>query len=242
MSVWATLSKINVNDHTEKKNGLTYLSWAWAWGVLKEHYPDAVFKKHIQPNGMPYIKDENGYAYVEVTVSVEGISATELFPVLDYRNKAIQNPDAFAINTAFQRGLAKAISYHGLGHYIYAGEDLPQSDGEGRQSEEAQKPKPTPVKQEKPTEPPSDGLLGYIVNTGAYKPEDREPRAVYNWDGWADICVAWVNTIKSTKTLTSFYSANKEMFERAKAEASTAYESVGAAISAKKEELAKEKK
>ena len=79
MSVWETLSKIDVNDHTEKKNGLTYLSWAWAWGVLKNHYPEAVFKKHIQPNGMPYIKDENGYAYVEVTVLVEGISATELF-------------------------------------------------------------------------------------------------------------------------------------------------------------------
>jgi len=127
-SVWETLSAINVNDHTEKKNGLTYLSWAWAWGVLKKHYPSATFEKHIQPNGMPYITDHNGYAYVQVTVTVEGISATELFPVLDYKNKSIRDPDSFAINTSMQRALAKAISYHGLGHYIYAGEDLPQSD------------------------------------------------------------------------------------------------------------------
>jgi hypothetical protein len=117
-SVWETLSKINVNDHTEKKNGLTYLSWAWAWGVLKEHYPEATFEKHIQDNGMPYIMDANGFAYVQVTVTVDGISATELFPVLDYKNKAVVKPDSFAINTAMQRALAKAISYHGLGHYI----------------------------------------------------------------------------------------------------------------------------
>lgn len=127
-SVWETLSAINVNEHTEQKNGLTYLSWAWAWGVLKKHYPSATFEKHIQPNGMPYITDHNGHAYVQVTVTVEGISATELFPVLDYKNKSIRDPDSFAINTSMQRALAKAISYHGLGHYIYAGEDLPQSD------------------------------------------------------------------------------------------------------------------
>ncbi len=133
MSVWETLSKIDVNDHTEKKNGLTYLSWAWAWGVLKNHYPEAEFKKHIQPNGMPYIKDENGYAYVEVTVLVEGISATELFPVLDYRNKAIQNPDAFKVNTAFQRRLAQAIRYHRMGPSIHASEDIPQPSRKGPQ-------------------------------------------------------------------------------------------------------------
>ena len=127
-SVWETLSAINVNDHTEKKQGLTYLSWAWAWGVLKKHYPSASFTKHIQPDGTPVIKDENGSAYVQVTVTVEGESVTELFPVLDYKNKSISHPDSFAVNTAMQRALAKAISYHGLGHYIYAGEDLPQDD------------------------------------------------------------------------------------------------------------------
>ena len=124
-SVWETLSAINVNEHTEKKNGLTYLSWAWAWGMLKKHYPEAKFQKHTDDNGLPYFKDEHGFAFVAVSVEVEGLTHTEVFPVLDHRNKSIQNPDSFAVNASLQRALAKAISYHGLGHYIYAGEDLP---------------------------------------------------------------------------------------------------------------------
>jgi hypothetical protein len=127
-SVWETLSAINVNEHTEKKNGLTYLSWAWAWGVLKNHYPEARFEKHVGPDGLPYRMDSDGYAYVTVSVMVENITHTEVFPVLDHRNKAIKNPDSFAVNASLQRALTKAISYHGLGHYIYAGEDLPMDD------------------------------------------------------------------------------------------------------------------
>lgn len=128
-SVWQTLSAINVNEHTEKKNGLTYLSWAWAWGTLKEHYPNASFQKHIHPEtNLPLFKDDQGYAYVAVSVVVEDISHTEVFPVLNYSNKAVQNPDSFQVNTALQRCLTKAISYHGLGHYIYAGEDFPEGD------------------------------------------------------------------------------------------------------------------
>jgi hypothetical protein len=71
-SVWETLSAINVNEHTEKKNGLTYLSWAWAWGMLKKHYPEAQFQKHTDSNGLPYFKDEHGFAFVIVSVEVEG--------------------------------------------------------------------------------------------------------------------------------------------------------------------------
>ena len=153
-----------------------------------------------------------------------------------------QTKDAFAVNTAFQRGLAKAISYHGLGHYIYAGEDLPQSDGEPRQSEVKEKPKSTPTKQEKAPEPPSEEPLGYMINSGAYKPEDREPRAVYDWDSWADVACAWVDAIKTMDTLKKFYNANKQLFELAKEQNSTAHQSVADKIKSKKEELSKEKK
>lgn len=136
-NVWETLSKVDCSGHTEEKNGLTYLSWAWAWGILKSHYPTASFKKHIwfsqrwldegeEDTGLPYTADKNGYAYVQVSVTVEEQTITEVFPVLDYRNKAVQNPDAFAVNSALQRCLAKCIAMHGLGHYIYAGEDLPE--------------------------------------------------------------------------------------------------------------------
>jgi hypothetical protein len=126
---WDVLSKIDCADKVENKNGLTYLSWAWAWGILKAHFPDASFEKHYF-DGLPYASDPQGYAYVKVSVTVEGAEVTETMPVLDYRNKAVKNPDAFSVNSSLQRCLTKAISYHGLGHYIYAGEDLPPNDGE----------------------------------------------------------------------------------------------------------------
>jgi hypothetical protein len=135
-SVWETLSKVDVSDHTEEKNGLTYLSWAWAWGEVKNNFPQAKYVKHIwstetyldnpdRPDrGLPYTKDEHGYAYVAVTVRIGDEEQTEIMPVLNYSNKAVQNPDNFQVNTALQRCLAKCCAMHGLGHYIYAGEDL----------------------------------------------------------------------------------------------------------------------
>lgn len=137
-SVWETLSKVDVSDHTEEKNGLTYLSWAWAWGEVKNNFPQAKYVKHIwntetyldnpdRPDrGLPFTKDEHGYAYVAVTVRIGEDEQTEIMPVLNYSNKAVQNPDSFQVNTALQRCLAKCCAMHGLGHYIYAGEDLPQ--------------------------------------------------------------------------------------------------------------------
>tara|TARA_R110002020_G_scaffold473762_2_gene703527 strand:- start:153 stop:824 length:672 start_codon:yes stop_codon:yes gene_type:complete len=137
-SVWETLSKVDVSDHTEEKNGLTYLSWAWAWGEVKNNFPQAKYVKHIwstetyldnpdRPDrGLPYTKDEHGYAYVAVTVRIGDEEQTEIMPVLNYSNKAVQNPDSFQVNTALQRCLAKCCAMHGLGHYIYAGEDLPE--------------------------------------------------------------------------------------------------------------------
>jgi hypothetical protein len=132
-SPWKVLSRIDVSEQIEKKNGLSYLSWAWAWGVLREHYPNCYFIKHSNKDGIPYFIDQFGFAFVKVTVGLdasrpagwEGQEVTETFPVLDHRNKPIQGPDAFSVNNALQRCLTKCIGYLGLGHYIYAGEDLP---------------------------------------------------------------------------------------------------------------------
>ena len=128
-SVWETLSKIDVSKHTEEKNGLTYLSWAWAWGIVKQHYPLARFQKNLFDSTntkMPYMIDPSGFAFVSVTVFIEDEEQTELLPVLDFANKPVSNPNSFQVNTALQRCLAKCCAMHGLGHYIYAGEDLPQ--------------------------------------------------------------------------------------------------------------------
>jgi len=201
-SVWETLSAIDVNDKTEEKNGMTYLSWAWAWGKLKDNYPEATFKKHIH-DGMAYIKDESGYAFVEVTVTVEGISATELFPVLNYNNKPIQNPNAFEVNTALQRGLTKAIAYHGLGHYIYAGEDLPQIDGETPQSEGKAKEVVDPIQEDTPTPPPPTEPTPDVVSA-----ENGEVKKTEDWTMVTDAFHELINAHKSPDTLMKLWKNN----------------------------------
>ena len=127
------LLQTNVNDHTEKKNGLTYLSWAWAWAEALKADPQATYKvetyDEFGENGrmrtVPYM-NINGTCMVFVTVTLFGKPMTCQLPVMDYRNKAIPEPDAFAVNTAIMRCMTKALSLHGLGLYIYAGEDLPE--------------------------------------------------------------------------------------------------------------------
>lgn len=115
------LRKINVTEKVEKKNGLSYLSWAWAVDTLLQHDPTATWE--YKPHQM-----WNDTVMVFCEVKAFGVSRTAQLPVMDHRNKAISNPDAFQVNTAMQRCLAKAISLHGIGLYIYAGEDLPDED------------------------------------------------------------------------------------------------------------------
>jgi hypothetical protein len=117
---------LNVNEHTEKKNGLTYLSWAWAWAEALKADPAATFKVEMF-NDKCYM-EINGTAMVWVTVTLFGKPMTCQLPVMDYKNKAVPNPDAFAVNTAIMRCMTKALSLHGLGLYIYAGEDIPEED------------------------------------------------------------------------------------------------------------------
>ena len=137
-NVWNTLSAIDCSKHVEKKNGFTYLSWAWAWSILKQHYPTAQYTKHlfqVNGNNLPYMMDADGNAYVTVTIKImpennaESItaleSATEIMPVLNHANRPIKNPNSFEVNASLQRCMVKAIAALGLGCYIYAGEDMP---------------------------------------------------------------------------------------------------------------------
>ena len=125
------LNVINVNDKTDNKGGLTYLSWAWAWGELKKKHPDAVYTVYENDKGWNYHTDGR-YAWVKTGVTVNGIEHIEYLPVMDYKNKSIpaDRITAFDVNKTIQRSLTKAIARHGLGLYIYAGEDLPdENDG-----------------------------------------------------------------------------------------------------------------
>jgi hypothetical protein len=126
-SVFETLSQINVNDKVEKKNGLTYLSWAWAWAELKKHYPEATYTIYENEQGWNYFTDGHT-CWVKTGVTVEGIEHIEYLPVMDFKNKsmAFGSATSFDVNKTIQRSLTKAIARHGLGNYIYAGEDIPE--------------------------------------------------------------------------------------------------------------------
>ena len=126
---FATLNAINVNDKTEKKNGLTYLSWAWAWGEVKKLFPDATYTVYENQNGWNYFSDGRT-CWVKTGVTVNGIEHIEYLPVMDYKNRSIpaDSVTSFDVNKAIQRSLTKACARHGLGLYIYAGEDLPEGE------------------------------------------------------------------------------------------------------------------
>ena len=121
------LNSIDVSDHTEDKNGLTYLSWAWAWTKVKELFPDANYKIYERADGCIYWTDGKT-CWVKTGVTINNIEHIEYLPVMDYKNKSIplNVVTSFDVNKTIQRSLTKACARHGLGLYIYAGEDLPE--------------------------------------------------------------------------------------------------------------------
>jgi hypothetical protein len=130
---FAELNAVNVNDKTEKKNNLTYLSWAWAWAEVKKRYPRSYYTVYENAQGWCYHTDgrtcwvKTGVTVVTDDMSLEHI---EFLPVMDFRNASIpaDKVTSFDVNKAIQRSLTKAVARHGLGLYVYAGEDLPECE------------------------------------------------------------------------------------------------------------------
>lgn len=167
-SIFETLNGINVNDKTEQKNGLTYLSWAWAWGEIKKVVPDAsytVYERQTEYGPVNYFTDGRT-CWVKTGVTLNGLEHIEMLPVMDYKNRSISadNVTSTDVNKTIQRSLTKACARHGLGLYIYAGEDLPENAPQGtveaaketgkkkleeltaKVTEAAQKPSESPVR------------------------------------------------------------------------------------------------
>ena len=130
------LNAINVSGKTEKKGNLTYLSWAWAWGELKKIHPDATYTIYENSEGWNYHTDGKT-AWVKTGVTVNGIENIEYLPIMDYRNNSIpvDKVTSTDVNKTIQRSLTKAVARHGLGLYIYAGEDLPEEERQDFKSE-----------------------------------------------------------------------------------------------------------
>lgn len=161
---FAELYRINVSGHVEKKGRFSYLSWPYAVAELSKRHPTATWEiKRF--DGLPYLKTECGF-FVEVSVTINGIERGQVHPVLDNNNRPIPKPTSFDINTSIQRALVKAIGLHGLGLYIYAGEDLPEG------AETTKEPDPVPSYTDKQKSAydallaADDGLGVYLLSEG----------------------------------------------------------------------------
>jgi hypothetical protein len=200
------LLKINVNEHTEKKNGLTYLSWAWAWREALKADQSATFDVQTF-EGKPYM-DVNGTGMVWVTVTMFGQPRTCMLPVMDYKNKPILTPDAFAVNTAIMRCMTKALALHGLGIYIYSGDDLPEDESKEAPTPVATAPKP-------------------IVRTATKSVQPKE------WDDsdasrklFADGMIEWTSHCTTVAGLNSYWKSNELQLDSLKETHPPLYEGV----------------
>ena len=128
-SQFEKLSAVNVNEKTDKRGGLTYLSWAWAWAEAKKLYPNIQRTVYKNANGWNYHTD-GSTGWVEVGVTINDLEHVDFLPIMDYRNNSIplEKISSFDVNKAIQRSTTKALALHGLGLYIYAKEDLPEAE------------------------------------------------------------------------------------------------------------------
>ena len=203
---------LNVNDHVEKKNGLSYLSWAWAWAEVLKIDHQAWWEAHEwqisrgdSHRMVPYMILDDNTAMVRVDVYINDIKRSCVLPVMDHRNKPIENPNSFQVNTAIMRCLAKAIAMHGLGLYIYAGEDLPMEEEKE-------------VKEEK----------------------KAPPQEVENLTLFAEGLLNYLDIAKDEKGLKSYWKANQTNIDKLKANMPDLYEVVLNKFKETKESFTKE--
>lgn len=166
-SVFKTLSEVAINDKVEEKGKIKYLSWAYAWSLLKQHYPSAQRIVYEDPaTGWNYFTDGRT-AWVKVGVIVEGQEHIDYLTIMDFRNQSItiDKLNQFDVNKSIQRSTAKAIAMHGLGLQLWTGEDLPQG-------EVTKKPEPKPAVGEELIELKKDtenwkAVVGYVEKNKA---------------------------------------------------------------------------
>jgi hypothetical protein len=225
------LRKIDVSKYTEKKNNLTYLSWAWAVDQLLLADPKAHW---FYPE---YQRWGNGSVMVFCTVVANDIARTAQLPVMDYRNKPISEPDSFAVNTAMQRCLAKAIALHGIGLYIYNGEDVPPDLGEditanvdAKQAPKVTAPPKTAPAPTKTAGKPGEWQLTVMETADA--------------DAWMESLKAGTNTLlqlaATPDDVANIFKNNRVVFDKAKELDEKGYAQIMVSFSATKKALTKE--
>ena len=224
-----SLLELDVQKHVEKKNGLSYLSWAWAWAEALKADPTATFHvdtfQRADGTTVPYM-DINGTAMVWVRTTLFGKEMTCFLPVMDHRNKPIPNPDAFQVNTAIMRCMTKCLALHGLGLNVYAGEDLPMVESEPKTEEKPAKTEKPPAKAE--GEP---GKWQITVKTK----HDATPTDFINIV--AEMAVVALEQAKSQADVMEIFKVNRSLFDKVKSIDADCHKDLMEAFKTKKDAL-----
>lgn len=235
----ADLLKVDTSDHIEKKNGLSYLSWAWAWTEALKADPSATFSVDTfsyDDQTVPFMKIGDT-AMVWVNVTMFGQKRTCMLPVMDHRNKPIVEPDAFQVNSAIMRCLVKCIALHGLGLNIYAGEDLPESVDQETGEIKRKESKPQPKVEAKPSKPPAK-VEGKEGNWKIKVTTTPEASATDFIKIVSEAAVLALESAQSQGDVMDIFKVNREVFDKVKALDESCYKDLLDAFKAKKEAFA----
>lgn len=232
------LLKLDVSKFIEKKQGLSYVSWAHAWAVALNADHAANF--HVRMFDERCIMYVNGTAMVWVDVTMFGKTVTAWLPVMDHRNKPIQDPDAFQINTALMRCLTKALGFHGIGLNVYAGEDLPL-EVPSVLDEEPEKTAPKPgIKKEAKKEPAKEPVKEPVQDVKAEKKEgsDEDPRL--SAELFTESFVEYMIVVKTNDGLNSYWKSNQSKLDKLKSGYPDLYERCLSVAKDRRQQLSKE--
>ena len=222
LSVWEDLSKKDLSERIETKDyvsnqgkpySLSYISWSWAWGELKNSYPDASYEVHDN------ITYHDNTVEVRVSVTIKGQTHMMWLPVMDYKNNAKKNPTSKDISDSRMRCLAKAIAMHGLGHYVYAGEDVPEGNAEAPQSEGKAKEEVDPIQEATPTPPPPTEPTPDIISAEGDKVKKTE-----DWSMVTDAFYELMKVHKTYEGLGKLWKKNKSALNLLKSNRPSDYE------------------
>ena len=201
-AIWKTLSAVNVNDHVKKIGPakLSYLSWAWAWGTLMEHYPEATYCVERDP-----LRMADGSMEVHCSVYIGACIRDMWLPVMDNRHNSIMNPSSRQVSDAKMRCLTKCLAMFGLGHYIYAGEDLPDiPEDQGTQGENQPEPVATETKAAEPDPIPEPEGEIKTLNSAQQQVEvivSTMEALINTSTSGPDLTAHWQNNMESLRTL-----------------------------------------
>ena len=218
--VWDTLSQVNVNEPTEEKMGLVYLSWSWAWSTLMENYSEATFA-FTEFDGQSHRTLADGSAEVECTVTIpnatpNGLNRTMWLPVMDNRNNAVRNPNARQVSDTKMRCLTKCLALLGLGHYIYGGEGIPQEPVKKAAKVKESEPEVMEEIEEEVVTPSEDNGFPEEYETKRRETDEMIANLMTRGDLelTAELCVTWAKTEPTVPSLLDFWNTNSPAIDK----------------------------